>query len=54
MEPDWRTVRIGWRLVSVVPDDPGFGVSLDATRRETANGSGPPVHGVTLSGTIRR
>ena len=48
-----REVRIGWRLISVLPDDPGFELSLDATRSEAADGSAPPVHGVTLSGTIR-
>ena len=31
---DWR---IGWHLSSAVRRDPGFEVSLDATRREPAN-----------------
>ena len=48
-----REVRIGWRLISVVPNDPGFEVSLDATRREAANGNAPPAHGVMLRGSIR-
>ena len=48
-----RDYRIGWRLTSVVPGDPGFEVSLDATRREAANGNEPPEHGVMLRGAIR-
>ena len=47
---DWR---IGWRLTSAVPGDPGFEVNLDATRREAANGNAPPGHGVMLRGAIR-
>ena len=46
---DWR---IGWRLTSAVPDDPGFEVNLDATRREPANDAGPE-HAVMLRGGIR-
>ena len=48
-----REVRLGWRLTSAVPDDPGFEVSLDATRRETANDDTPAEHGIMLRGTIR-
>ena len=47
---DWR---VGWRLTSVVPGDPGFEVSLDAVRREAANDDGPPEHGVMLRSLIR-
>ena len=51
-----REYRIGWRLTSVVPNDPGFEVNLDATRRESANdnaaGAGAE-HGVMLRGAIR-
>ncbi len=47
---DWR---IGWRLTSAVPNDPGFEVSLDATRREPADGNAPPEHGVMLKSLIR-
>ena len=48
---DWR---LGWRLTSAVPNDPGFEVSLDATRREAANDSGAaPEHGVMLRAAIR-
>ena len=47
---DWR---IGWRLTSAVAGDPGFEVSLDATRREPANDNGPPEHGVMLRSLIR-
>lgn len=50
---DARDHRIGWRLVSVVPNGPGFEINLDATRKEAAGGSAPPAHGVTLSGTIQ-
>ena len=35
-----RDYRIGWRLTSAVPGDPGFEVTLDATRREPANDNG--------------
>ena len=48
-----RDYRIGWRLTSAVPGDPGFEVSLDATRREAANGNEPPEHGVMLRGAMR-
>ena len=51
-----REVRLGWRLTSAVRDDPGFEVSLDATRRESAGDDGagvPPEHGVMLRGTLR-
>ena len=46
---DWR---IGWRLTSAVPNDPGFEVNLDATRREPASDA-EPEHGVMLRGGIR-
>ena len=58
-----RDYRIGWRLTSAVPGDPGFEVSLDAVRREPANdngadpgsgsGAGKPEHGVMLRAGIR-
>ncbi len=51
-----RDYRIGWRITSVVRGDPGFQVTLDATRREPANdnGAGTPVeHGVMLRSAIR-
>ncbi len=51
-----REYRLGWRLTSAVPGDPGFEVSLDATRSEPANGNGagaPAEHGVTLRAAIR-
>ena len=46
---DWR---IGWRLTSAVPGDPGFEVSLDATRREPTNDNDAE-HGVMLRSLIR-
>ena len=48
-----RDYRLGWRLNSVVPGDPGFEVNLDATRQEAANGNAPPVHGLMLRGAIK-
>ena len=48
-----RDYRIGWRLTSAIPNDPGFEVNLDATRKEAAGSIAPPEHGVTLKGTIR-
>ena len=48
-----RDYRLGWRLTSAVPGDPGFEVNLDATRSEAANGNEPPGHGLMLRGTIR-
>ena len=48
-----REVRLGWRLTSAVPGDPGFEVSLDATRRETANDDTPAEHGIMLRAVIR-
>ena len=47
---DWR---IGWRLTSAVRGDPGFEVSLDAMRREPADRTAPPEHGVMLRSLIR-
>ena len=47
---DWR---LGWRLTSAVPGDPGFEVSLDATRTEPANDDAEPEHGVMLRGALR-
>ncbi|MDD9991123.1 MAG: hypothetical protein OXP75_04950, partial [Rhodospirillales bacterium] len=46
---DWR---VGWRLTSAVPRDPGFEVNLDATRKEPANDAAPE-HGILLIGTLR-
>ena len=48
-----RDYRLGWRLNSVIPGDPGFEVNLDATRREAANSNEPPEHGLMLRGAIR-
>ncbi len=48
-----RDYRIGWRLTSAVPGDPGFEVSLDATRNEPANDNGPVEHGAMLRALIR-
>ena len=50
-----RDYRIGWRLTSAVRGDPGFEVTLDATRREPANDNvaAPVEHGVMLRGAIR-
>ena len=48
-----RDYRLGWRLTSAVPGDPGFEVNLDATRRETTGGAVPAEHGVALKATIR-
>ena len=47
-----RDYRLGWRLTSAVEGDPGFEVSLDATRRE-AGGGEEPEHGVMLRSLIR-
>ena len=47
-----RDYRIGWRLISTAPDDPGFEVNLDATRREAANDDAP-AHGMMLNVLIR-
>ena len=47
-----RDYRLGRRLTSAVPGDPGFEVSLDATRREAANDTAPE-HGIMLRGAIR-
>ena len=46
-----RDYRLGWRLTSAVPGDPGFEVNLDATRKEAANENAG--HGVMLRGTVR-
>ena len=47
-----RDLRLGWRLTSAVAGDPGFEVSLDATRREAANDNAAE-HGVMLRSLIR-
>ena len=41
-----------WRLTSAMRGDPGFEVSLDATRTEPANDARPE-HGVMLRGSVR-
>ena len=46
-----RDYRLGWRLTSARPGDPGFEVGLDATRREALGADAE--HGVMLRGTIR-
>ena len=48
-----RDYRIGWRLTPAARGHPGFEVSLDATRRESANANEPPAHGAMLTGAIR-
>ena len=49
-----REYRLGWRLTSAIQGDPGFEVSLDATRSEPANDNGAaPEHGIMLRGAIR-
>ena len=45
---DWR---LGWRLTPAGSGDTGFEVSLDATRRETANDDAE--HGVMVRGAMR-
>ena len=45
---DWS---IGWWLTSVIPGDPGFEVSLDATRRKAANDNAE--HALMLRSHIR-
>ena len=47
-----RDYRLGWRLTSAVPGDPGFEVNLDATRREPANDA-EPEHRVMFRSSIR-
>ena len=61
-----RDYRLGWRLTSAVPGDPGFEVNLDATRSESANdgeargargdapGHGPLVRGGGDARAVRR
>ena len=46
-----RDYRLGWRLTSAQPGDPGFEIRLEATRRETANAD--TGHGIALRGVIR-
>ena len=49
-----RVWRLGWRLTSAIRNDPGFEVSLDATRSEPASDIGAaPEHGIMLRGAIR-
>ena len=46
-----RDYRVGWRLTSALKGNPGFEMSLDATRREAANDDAD--HCVLLSGAVR-
>ena len=46
-----RDYRLGWRLTSARPGDPGFEIGLDATRREALGADAE--HGLMLRGTIR-
>ena len=48
-----RRYAMGWWLTPAVPGGPGFEVSLDATRSESASGDGQPGHGVGLRMTAR-
>ena len=48
-----REVRLGWRLTPAGPAGPGFEVSLDATRSESAGGDTEPEHGIMLRGAMR-
>ena len=48
-----REVRLGWRLAPAGPDDSGFELSLDATRRENAGDDTRPEHGIMRRGAIR-
>ncbi len=51
-----RDYRLGWRLAPAGRGDPGFELSLDATRNEAANASGAGTqvgHGVMLRAGIR-
>ncbi len=50
---DARDYRIGWRLTPAVGGYAGFEVSLDATRRESANPNESPGHGAMLTGAFR-
>ena len=47
-----REYRMGWRLTSAVRGDPGFEISLDATRREAVNDN-EAEHGVMLRSLIK-
>ena len=47
-----RDYRIGWRLISAVPGDPGFEVSLDAARREAVH-EDTPEHRIGVGITAR-
>ncbi len=47
-----REYRMGWRLTSAVRGDPGFEVSLDATRREAGNDNDAE-HAVMLRSLVR-
>ena len=46
-------VLLGWRLTPAGPAGPGFEVSLDATRSESAGGDTETEHGIMLRGTMR-
>ena len=46
-----RDYRLGWRLTSARPGDPGFEINLDATRSEAADADAE--HGIALRGVIR-
>ena len=47
-----REYRMGWRLTSADPGDPGFEIGLAATRREAANDN-EAQHGVMLKSLMR-
>ena len=47
-----REYRMGWRLTSADPGDPGFEIGLDATRREAVNDN-EAEHGVMLKSLMR-
>ncbi|MDE2791315.1 MAG: SwmB domain-containing protein, partial [Paracoccaceae bacterium] len=48
-----REVRMGWRLSPAGSGGPGFGISLDATRTESANDNAGPEYGIGMNVTAR-
>ena len=48
-----REVRMGWRLSPAGSGGAGFGISLDATRTESANDNAGPEYGIGMNVTAR-
>ena len=53
LSQDAREYRLGWRLGLARPEAVELGLTLEATRRESAHDDREPEHGIALRGSVR-